>query len=601
MNDGGLILKKLALYLTIALIGGLILATLALLAVGEGLLPNPFSRPEEDLPEAEPSPPPKPKLARFPEVLRPVVELEWLLELPVEDREEGLRDLGARDDAVGYQARVRLARDFNEVDWEEADNWYQKAFELYRNPSVYWEWAALLVRAEADERAAAAYLDLLPEEDAIDQLLELGVTKQTITRELAKRGAWESILEFHEETPKLQEARFFFARALWEKDMVDEAREHFESLSENDYEAARWWWARTLEHAGDKDKALEIYEELGAEGAYRAGIILEERDDREAAAVAFGRSTEPEALWRGARIWDERGEHARALDLYLRVADTESTLWDDAAYRAYLLLDEGDPRRGGLLEQLEHRPAWMQRLGRDPEWALSSAIEPEEPKFWARRRAYEKTERHEMAALETRIGEDQVDPSGKAFLAEYYLDSGHYERSVRWGADLLYERPCPIAYRLAYPTAYRELVLDAADEFGVDPHLIWAVMREESRFQPEVVSWAGAVGLMQVMPDTGAQIARELDQSFDPDVLKDPHTSIRFGTYYLNRMLEQFETQDAALAAYNAGPGNAARWLDTPLGESSLTFPTAVTFRETRLYITRVRDSQIIYEWLDPD
>ncbi len=243
----------------------------------------------------------------------------------------------------------------------------------------------------------------------------------------------------------------------------------------------------------------------------------------------------------------------------------------------------------------------MVRLGREPDLELFPELVPERPEFLLREAAYRESGRGELAALERRIGERHAGAAEMLYLGLQHLQRGEYERAVRWGSELVRERPCPAAYRVAYPKAFEDSVLEYARMYEVDPYLVWAVMREESRFQPQVVSWAGAVGLMQIMPGTGRDIAGRLGDSFDVADLRDAETNLRYGTWYLGRMLDEYGTVDAALAAYNAGGGNAARWLDSPLGSDPSTFPTAVTFRETRLYITRVADSRAIYDWLYTD
>jgi soluble lytic murein transglycosylase-like protein len=103
---------------------------------------------------------------------------------------------------------------------------------------------------------------------------------------------------------------------------------------------------------------------------------------------------------------------------------------------------------------------------------------------------------------------------------------------------------------------------DSSAEFGVNPWLMVALIRVESAGNPDAVSYLGARGLTQVMPNTGIQIARELGVKWDgPDMLYDVETSVRFGTYYLSTLLERFGDVHAAVAAYYWGPENIARRL----------------------------------------
>lgn len=113
--------------------------------------------------------------------------------------------------------------------------------------------------------------------------------------------------------------------------------------------------------------------------------------------------------------------------------------------------------------------------------------------------------------------------------------------------------------RVRLPRAtYQEMVdaiADASQRYEVPPETILAVIRIESAFDPQAVSEAGAVGLMQVLPSTGEELARELRMPYSEATLRDPSSNIALGTCYLAKMLGRFDDLSLALAAYNAGPG----------------------------------------------
>ncbi len=150
---------------------------------------------------------------------------------------------------------------------------------------------------------------------------------------------------------------------------------------------------------------------------------------------------------------------------------------------------------------------------------------------------------------------------------------------------------------LAYPLTYLEDAEKAGRAFDIDPLLLLALAREESRFDPRAVSGAGAVGLVQKMPATAAMLAKELKlEEYD---LRDPADSLLLGAAYLRQMLDRFKGNLAlALAGYNAGPGNARHWV-----ASFKTLPPDVwlllkPFDETRRYIIRVVGSYYRYRQL---
>ena len=150
---------------------------------------------------------------------------------------------------------------------------------------------------------------------------------------------------------------------------------------------------------------------------------------------------------------------------------------------------------------------------------------------------------------------------------------------------------------LRFPLAWREGVVNQARASALDPAWIYAVIRQESGFRPAARSPVGALGLMQIMPATGRQIAQELqDAVADPPLLQ-PETNIRYGVYYLRRMLEQLQDNPVlATAAYNAGPNKVARWLPARAAVSADVWAETIPYRETRTYVQRVMEYAAIYQ-----
>lgn len=154
--------------------------------------------------------------------------------------------------------------------------------------------------------------------------------------------------------------------------------------------------------------------------------------------------------------------------------------------------------------------------------------------------------------------------------------------------------------RLAYPAPHRAALDAAAGEFGVPPLLLLALVRQESAFEPAVISPAGAIGLTQVIPATGLQIATALDEAWEgPSSLTEPAISLRYGAAYLAAQLEAFDGNlFAALAAYNGGPSNAARWLDDQRWPGADGYIHAIDFEETRRYVRSVVEQYAWYRYV---
>jgi len=153
---------------------------------------------------------------------------------------------------------------------------------------------------------------------------------------------------------------------------------------------------------------------------------------------------------------------------------------------------------------------------------------------------------------------------------------------------------------LRYGTYFRELIEPAAQLNGFDPLFLFSVMRQESLFEGFVSSTAGARGLMQIIPATGADVASRMGWplSFEPDMLYRPIVSVKLGAYYLasNRIYLNGDLY-GALAAYNAGPGNALAWQGLAGNDPDL-FLEVVRPAETRDYIRSIYEIYNIYRTL---
>ena len=152
-------------------------------------------------------------------------------------------------------------------------------------------------------------------------------------------------------------------------------------------------------------------------------------------------------------------------------------------------------------------------------------------------------------------------------------------------------------YRAVYPVAYQDEVSAAAEQFGIQPSLIYAIIHTESSFKPNAVSPADAKGLMQLTNDTFQWALTRAGQTdaHSPDDLFDPSINIHYGVYVLTLLGEQFEDTETVLAAYNAGQGRVAEWLsDTRYSADGIRLHT-IPYPETETYVQRVLDTQKQY------
>ena len=148
--------------------------------------------------------------------------------------------------------------------------------------------------------------------------------------------------------------------------------------------------------------------------------------------------------------------------------------------------------------------------------------------------------------------------------------------------------------KFLYPFPYRSTVENYSARWKVDKFLAIAVMKVESNFSEAAQSQSGAVGLMQIMPETAACIAYQLGEqpkeiAADIKNLHDPETNIRYGTWYLAELESEFNDNDVlALAAYNAGRGNVHEWIEKNNWDENFSDIDKIPYAETRDYVKRV-------------
>ncbi len=155
-------------------------------------------------------------------------------------------------------------------------------------------------------------------------------------------------------------------------------------------------------------------------------------------------------------------------------------------------------------------------------------------------------------------------------------------------AVLFLEREMPAWYaRLRYPLRYEHIISGHAANYDLDGALIAAVIYRESGFDADAVSSAGAVGLMQLLPDTAQGIASLTGgEQYEPDDLYDPEINVRYGSFYLRRLVDKYGSVELALAAYNAGQANVDGWLAAGGG---------IEFAETREFVEHVLELRSTY------
>ncbi len=363
------------------------------------------------------------------------------------------------------------------------------------------------------------------------------------------------------------------------------------------------------QHAGRGriDQAIHAYRQAGeqaevsaAEGPYRAGQLLYQHGRSEEAIASFdqvlllqpsGPYFMPALYWK-ARSLEKSGETQQAAIVF-------QALCGDAPLSYYCL-------------SARLRPVAARADGVAPVQggaAVTGLTLKEKPV--AGNAHYQRAVELRMAGLLREAGREAAVLTGKTgadrgeilWMAGLLKEFGEDHRALklvqRTFPDVL-ERGIsgvPSAFwDLAYPQGWLPAI-QASTPTGVDPYLIAAVIREESAYNPDAVSPAGALGLMQVMPQTGRMIAGRLGgESFSRERLLDPHYNIRLGSWYLGHLAERFDHNPVYMvAAYNAGPEAVAKWVQEFGGIEPDEFIESIPYTETRLYVKRVLRSHREY------
>lgn len=225
--------------------------------------------------------------------------------------------------------------------------------------------------------------------------------------------------------------------------------------------------------------------------------------------------------------------------------------------------------------------AAKQKVARDP--AIVRAME-----LW-------QIDRPGWATAEWKSALGRFDDTQRRLAVEVAQDNGWFDRAVfSLGKNADEQR----LYELRFPLHHGETIRREAARHAIDPAWVAAEIRAESVFNPRARSGANAMGLMQVLPATGAATARKLGLPWSgADSLYDSDTNIALGTAYLREMENKYGVPYIAIAAYNAGPTPTARWQSQRPGFDPDFWIETISYKETREYVARVLAFSVLYDW----
>jgi soluble lytic murein transglycosylase len=264
-------------------------------------------------------------------------------------------------------------------------------------------------------------------------------------------------------------------------------------------------------------------------------------------------------------------------------------------------------RQKPVIEETQTDPQSLHQLIADELFFLGLFDEAVPEFIAARSRASEQTQKGGGVEKAEPVGTTGLTDTDYS-MAVYALRGGLANQAIRFAETVWKSVPSDYVLDLApvevlellYPVPYRDSLLQHATPRKVDPRFVLAIARQESRFQADAKSAAAARGMMQFIPATANDTAKQLGRtSMSQDELYNPDTAILFGSQYLASLFEKFPGQPQAVASsYNGGPDNTARWVARSRSSDADRYVPEIGFSQTRDYVYKVMKNFWIYQQL---
>ena len=489
---------------------------------------------------------------------------------------------------------------------------------------------ALALQGELLARPLSSYLLRQVLSDRVQALVNAGRLEEA-------RRDLDTLVDLYPRSPEAPSALYLVGRGFWRRNLNSEAFPLLERLVDeytdaDDAAAASFVLGRIHLEGGDKDGAVRWFRytrflfpwtewereaawweawSLYRTGDYAACADLLETLDKEGVWVP---ELVPRSRYWQSRCLEKQGNAERSRALY-------AGLVRSAPPDYYSLLARGrlGPEAQGNTPGGEDPAAAAPTVpGPDPEEArrelygitlmLQEPVLPLLLEAGLRREAAERLDwarQRGATPAATLSAEDWVSAYSLAgdlarAIRAAHRAGLHDEALAGWPAGTEPPAGATRLLRRLYPLYHWDIVRAHSEAHGLDPYLVAGLIRQESLFQVDAVSPAGALGLMQIMPATGRRMAQELGiQDFETSRLMDPELNIRIGTAYLARLQERYGPDwNRILANYNAGPRPVARWTESMPDAEPDEFVENILYRETRVYVRRVTFNHDLYRML---
>lgn len=457
----------------------------------------------------------------------------------------------------------------------------------------------------------------MPESDLSDDALFLaaGILERQGDLEGARRLLRRVVL-LHEEGDHRPEALFRLAWISRKTGALDDARDAFEQLEREyavaDSEAsvrAMYWRARVLGEQGRERESTDLYRSLALSHSAGFYALLARTRLRLMEQAIRGETLPPSPSGSGQALATPEEAppmvspqaslelSGKAEDGGERTVSADAGQADNGVPKA---ADKGASGTGAILEGGRGYPPLRTRL-LSADSRFLGAVELLSMGFV--REAVQELQKVDRSRLRPPVPPDDLTALSVLLAMNGQARRAHVISRIEL-KQLFSASPDQgdmAAWQASWPRLYRDMIEKRATEAGIDPDLLQGLVREESAFEPTAGSWAGAMGLCQLMMPTAREVAGWLSipGKITRDRLHDPDLNLRMGATYLSRLIRQFRGNTAlAVAAYNAGAGSVRKFLARYPGDELDEFIEEIPFEETRFYVKRVLGSMATYQML---
>ena len=481
--------------------------------------------------------------------------------------------------------------------------------------------ADLLAKGKRYSDAASEYHDLVDEVSPADRPTVIVAWATMLQKSGRNKEAKQALAALPEASSDLAAQRIYLqgevARASDDQDGFLLTQEQLRQTAPESS-----WMEQSLLAAGnmfllkrDYDHAIDAYREMqqrfpnGNRASYahwkvawlslRQGRNQEAAENFEQQIALYPNSAEvPAALYWRARLAEEGNEPEKARAYYLKLSDRFRNFYyaELARQRLKVLKPSSDPVQYALLDRVPPL--------NNPK-KISSSDVPADDLHVQKAELLANGGLVDFAVREIQSVSNQQDSDWVAAeIARLYQDSGRYDRAIQ-----VMKRTVPNYFAVdvpALPRSYWEALFPKAywtdlkrysTANDLDPYLVASLVRQESEFNPNAISHANAVGLMQLLPGTGKKVAKEEKlRHFSASQLYTPNVNLQLGTRYFKSMVDKFGSFEYALAAYNAGSDRVEDWLTAGKYRDPQEFVESIPFTETREYVQAILRNANVYK-----